>query len=227
MAWAKERADSRRRRKFFSPSPLTTDTTRPTPVPNPVRREPQPPDVDHTSPKLATHGSLSSGHRLEWLPLLPLARVGVLVLSLAHGSRRPLRSRRSSTDCCGFPPSFCVHMCLLDGTNRRSLSKWRRVQRRCIRKCTEQGKHEARRDRMSETVRRTKSQSERDAFNAVSAASRKTLQEMQSGTAGTRTSPATLHSKAPDAKSTPNSSFSVQYKPLFRVQALQPIFVHS
>jgi len=41
-------------------------------APDLVRREPQPPDVDHTSPKLATHTRLSSRHRLEWLLLLLL-----------------------------------------------------------------------------------------------------------------------------------------------------------
>jgi len=53
----------------FSSSLLTTATGRPTfglstflLSPYPIRRrEPQPPDVDHTSPKLATHRSLSSG----------------------------------------------------------------------------------------------------------------------------------------------------------------------
>jgi len=41
-------------------------------APNLIRREPQPPDVNHTSPKLATHTRLSSRHRLEWLLLLLL-----------------------------------------------------------------------------------------------------------------------------------------------------------
>ena len=127
-----KRANWLRRRRKFSSSLLTTNTSRPTParrlstffpVPLPILHEPQPPDVDHTSPKLATYRSLSSGHRLECLLLLASVSWcsrAVLGVHFGHAARREFMAH----ECDGT-----YNVCRAERTGK-CLSEWQRVQHR-------------------------------------------------------------------------------------------------
>jgi len=138
-----------RLRSNFSSSLLTTDTGRPTLglstfllSPYPIRRrEPQPPDVDHTSPKLATHRSLSSGTGSSgcccccrcWRRCLG-SKTSTSATQLATEYRHCSRRRRLMISTSVGPA---------ERTGER-LTKWRYVSaKRTHRKCTEADGHNA------------------------------------------------------------------------------------